>query len=150
LTKNGFEAEQFLESEPFELALCDVNIPGESGIILASYIGESHGDTAVVIVTASDDSQTADAAIESGTYGYILKPFNANELIINIRNILRRRKLEIANRMYRQDLEKMVAERTEKLENALKPAIPTPPAIKGESQRSRSKSRKGWDCQKKN
>jgi len=119
LATNGTDAKDLLESESFELALCDVNIPGESGITLASYIGEKYGDTAVVIVTASDDSETADAAIESGTYGYILKPFNSNELIINVRNILRRRKLEITNRMYREDLEKMVMERTGKLENAL-------------------------------
>lgn len=116
---NGTEARKILAEKKFELALCDVNIPGESGIDLASYIGKEYHDTAVVIVTAADDPQTADAAIESGTYGYILKPFNANELIINIRNILRRRKLEIANRMYRQDLERMVAERTGKLEKAL-------------------------------
>ena len=119
LAKNGKEARSFLAEKTFELALCDVNIPGESGIELATYIGKEFRDTAVIIVTAADDAKTADAAIESGTYGYILKPFNSNELIINIRNILRRRKLEIANRIYRQDLEKMVAERTAKLEHAL-------------------------------
>jgi len=119
LAKNASEAKSLLAERTFELAICDVNIPGESGIDLAAFIGKFYGNTAVVIVTAQDDQKTADEAIESGTYGYILKPFNATELSINIRNILRRRKLEITNRMYRQDLEKMVAERTDKLESAL-------------------------------
>jgi len=117
--RNGAEARKQLAQKTFELALCDVHIKGESGIDLAAFIGTNYGNTAVIIVTASDDPKTADAAIESGTYGYILKPFNASELIINVRNILRRRKLEIANRMYRKDLELMVAERTGKLEKAL-------------------------------
>ncbi len=117
--KNAAEARKQLAQGHFELALCDVHIKGESGTELAAYIGANYGDTAVIIVTASDDQKTADAAIESGTYGYILKPFNSSELIINVRNILRRRKLEIANRMYRKDLELMIAERTGKLEKAL-------------------------------
>ncbi|TES89290.1 MAG: HD domain-containing protein [Anaerolineales bacterium] len=75
------------------------------------------------MLTAVDDPKTADAAIEAGTYGYIIKPFNPNELIINIRNALRRRQLEIANRMYRHDLEKIVEERTASLQEALEGII---------------------------
>ncbi|MBW1768368.1 MAG: HD domain-containing protein [Deltaproteobacteria bacterium] len=76
-----------------------------------------------MILTAIDDPKTADAAIEAGTYGYIIKPFNPNELIINIRNALRRRKLEIANRLYRQDLEQIVEDRTVRLQGALEGII---------------------------
>jgi putative nucleotidyltransferase with HDIG domain len=70
-----------------------------------------------------DDPETADAAIAAGTYGYIIKPFNPNELTINIRNTLSRQKLEIASRMYRQDLEQIVEERTVKLQGALEGII---------------------------
>ena len=61
-----------------------------------------HKDTAVIILTGVDDPEIADTAIEAGAYGYIMKPFNPNELNINILNALHRRKLEIANRIYRQ------------------------------------------------
>ena len=119
LAADGAEARQCLDEQAFDLVLCDVMMPGESGIDVARHIAAAHGDTAVIMLTAVDDPKTADAAIDAGTYGYIIKPFNPNELIINIRNALRRRKLEIANRMYRQDLEKMVAERTSQLKVAL-------------------------------
>ena len=119
LAADGAEARKCLDEQTFDLVLCDVKMPGESGIDLTKHIAAAHGDTAVIMLTAVDDPKTADAAIEAGTYGYIIKPFNPNELIINIRNALRRRKLEIANRLYRQDLEKMVAERTSKLKEAL-------------------------------
>jgi len=123
LAANGLEARKILDEKDFDLALCDVNMSGESGIDLARHINTEYPNTAVIIVTALDDSETADAAIESGTYGYIIKPFNNNELAINIRNALRRLKLEIANRMYRQDLEQMVKERTAKLKDALEGVI---------------------------
>jgi len=123
LAADGAEARKSLEEQSFELALCDVNMPGESGIDLARYIASDYEDMAVIILTAVDDPETADAAIEAGTYGYIIKPFNPNELIINIRNALQRRKLEITNRHYRQDLEQIVAERTAKLQKALEGII---------------------------
>jgi response regulator RpfG family c-di-GMP phosphodiesterase len=123
LAADAAEARKFLDKQPFDLALCDVNMPGESGIDLARHIASEYEDTAVIILTAVDDPKTADAAIEAGTYGYIIKPFNPNELIINIRNALRRRKLEIASRMYRQDLEQMVKERTVRLQGALEGII---------------------------
>ena len=123
LAADGAEARKCLDAQPFDLVLCDVNMPGESGIDLARHIASAYKDTAVIILTGVDDPKTADAAIEAGTYGYIIKPFNATELIINIRNALRRRKLEITNRTYRQDLEQMVAERTVKLQRALEGII---------------------------
>ena len=123
LAAGGAEARKCLAKQPFDLALCDVNMPGESGIDLAGHIASEYEDIAVIILTAVDDPKTADAAIEAGTYGYIIKPFNPNELIINIRNALRRRKLEIAGRMYRQDLEQMVKDRTVRLQGALEGII---------------------------
>jgi len=123
LASDGAEARKYLDRQPFNLALCDVNMPGESGIDLARHIASEYKDMAVIILTAMDDPKTADAAIKAGTYGYIIKPFNPNELIINIRNALRRRKLEIVNRAYRQDLEQMVKDRTVKLQKALEGVI---------------------------
>ena len=119
LAADAAKARKCLEEQAFELVLCDVNMPGESGIDLARHIAAEYEDTAVIILTGVDDPKTADAAIEAGTYGYIIKPFNPNELMINIRNALRRRDLEIANQMYQQNLEKMVGERTLKLKKAL-------------------------------
>ena len=43
--------------------------------------------------------------------GYIIKPFERNEVMINAANALRRREVEIRNRLYRENLERMVQER---------------------------------------
>jgi len=123
LASDGAEARKCLEKEFFNLVLCDVNMPGEFGIDLARHIASKYENTAVIILTAVDDPQIADAAIEAGAYGYIIKPFNLNELTINIRNALHRRKLETANRIYQQDLEQMVEERTSRLQKSFEGII---------------------------
>ena len=47
-----------------------------------------------------------------GAYGYVMKPFQANEILIAADNALRRRQLEIENRAPPERLERLVAERT--------------------------------------
>lgn len=116
---SGKEAREFLEQEEFDLALCDVNMPGESGLDLARFILGRSTDTAVLMVSGVDDPEVGKSILELGAYGYVIKPFKSGELLLNIQNILRRRKLEIENRAYQQSLEKLIAERTTELGTAL-------------------------------
>jgi putative nucleotidyltransferase with HDIG domain len=94
-------------------------MPEESGINLVRHIRARYPDTAVVMLTAIDDREIAETAREIGTYGYIIKPFRPNELIINIANALHRRELEIANRASRDNLEQIVLKRTIELQETL-------------------------------
>lgn len=119
LAGNAQEARRRLGEREFALILCDVNMPGESGLDLVRQILKEHPQTAAVMVTGLDDPQLANIALESGAYGYILKPFEANEIFINIANALRRRRLEIENQAHREHLEQMVRERTAELRLAV-------------------------------
>jgi putative two-component system response regulator len=51
-------------------------------------------------------------SLELGAFGYIIKPFEANELFISVSNALRRRELELERDQYEQRLEREVRERT--------------------------------------
>lgn len=117
------EARACLEDSNFEVILCDINMPGESGIDFIRHVTAEYPDTAVIMVTGVDDPEIAETALEIGAHGYIIKPFRNNELIINIQNSLRRRELEITSRCYREDLERTVAERTAKLRKVLEGII---------------------------
>jgi putative two-component system response regulator len=103
----------------FELVLSDVNMPGESGLELARDVLGRYDDVAVVLVSGTDEPQYVDAALEHGAYGYVLKPFKPNELVINVANALRRRELEIAARLHRTQLEQTVEERTAELRETI-------------------------------
>jgi len=116
---NTAEARAHMERLNYDMVLCDVNMPGESGLVLVEEIFSRYPDTAVVMVSAMDDPEVAKTALELGAYGYIIKPFKTNELMINVTNALRLRDLEIQNRGHRENLEKLVKERTEELQAAL-------------------------------
>ena len=105
----------FAESQEFCLVTCDVNMPGGSGLGLVRDLRARHPDIAVLMVSGMDDPATAAVATELGAYGYVIKPFESNEILIASANALRRRQLEIENRIHRQHLENMVAERTSDL-----------------------------------
>lgn len=113
------EARNSIKNETFDLILCDLNMPGEPGMDFIRYTIAEYPETAVVMVTAIDDHEIAETALKIGAYGYIIKPFEPNEVLINVANALRRRNLEIDNRNHRENLEQMVARRTIELQEIL-------------------------------
>jgi len=109
---NALEAREVLKTQTFELVLCDINMPGESGLDFIQYVVSEFPDTAAVMITALDDPLVADQALQLGVYDYITKPFELNGVLISVANALRRRELEIDNRIYQKKLEIKVEERT--------------------------------------
>ncbi|KPK28896.1 MAG: hypothetical protein AMK69_08135 [Nitrospira bacterium SG8_3] len=112
LAADAAEARVCLKQKNFQLVLCDILMPGELGLDFVRELLAEHPNTAAVMVTAVDDPLVAESAVKMGVYGYITKPIERNEVIINVANALRRQELEIANRAYREELESMVADRT--------------------------------------
>lgn len=109
---DGGEARKRLEDEPFDLMLCDIRMPGESGLDLTSHVRISYPNMGVIIVTGVDDPETARITQDMGVYGYLTKPCQPNQLLISVANALRRRELEEKEKIYLQSLEYAVAERT--------------------------------------
>jgi putative nucleotidyltransferase with HDIG domain len=120
LVKNTTEARVQLQSRTFDLLLCDVNMPGESGLELLREVRSDSPQTAVIMLTGMDSPDLASEALHLGAYGYMLKPFKPNELIINISSALRRRELEIKNSVYHTELERSIREKTREIEQALR------------------------------
>ena len=85
------EARQLLTAEVFDLMLCDVTMPGESGFSLLAHAHDAHPELAVIMVTAIDSPSTTEPAARHGAYGCILKPFDTNMILINIVGALNRR-----------------------------------------------------------
>ena len=113
------QARSYLKEDTFDLILCDMHMPGETGLDFSRDVLKQHPEAAIVMVTAVDDPDLASRALTMGVYGYIIKPFKPNELVINVTNALHRHDLEIQNRLYQENLEKMVQERTEELQATL-------------------------------
>ncbi len=116
---NVAEAWAELGRTSFALALCDVQMPGGSGLELAGRILSEFPETATLMVSGLDDAGVAQVALESGAYGYLIKPFRANEILIAASNALRRRSLEIKSNTHQEQLEREVRARTTELQTAL-------------------------------
>jgi DNA-binding NarL/FixJ family response regulator len=116
LAANASQARQQLKEQDIALILCDVMMPGESGLDLLHFVKRKYPDTGVVMVTAVADTQTARTILDLGVYGYIVKPFDGSQIIITVENALRRRELERRDRLNREGLERIVRERTAELE----------------------------------
>jgi putative two-component system response regulator len=114
------EARRRMNEQDFAVVLTDMNMPGgESGLDLIMEFRRTHPNAATVMITGVDDPDLANTALEVGAYGYVIKPFESNEILINVANALRRRSLEIENRTHRARLEQMVRDRTQELWNAV-------------------------------
>jgi putative two-component system response regulator len=72
------------------------------------------------MVTGEDDLALAEVALSAGAYGYVIKPFTSNEILIQVSSALRRRTLEIENRAHRGELVDAVRTRTEELWNSVR------------------------------
>jgi putative two-component system response regulator len=112
---NAAQARKCLATGAFSLVLCDVTMPGESGIDFVRTVRADQPDLAIVMVTGVDDPALARTAVELGAYGYVVKPFKSNALLIDVMNALHRRRLELENRRHRERLEELVDERTTEL-----------------------------------
>jgi len=112
-------ARERMRSEMFDLVLCDVRMPGESGMDLVRFMRTDHPEAAVIMISALADPESVETALGLGVYGYLTKPFGPNEVLIGVASALRRRALEIENRSHREGLETAVFGRTQDLQRAI-------------------------------
>jgi putative two-component system response regulator len=108
----GEQALELLQSQEFQLVLSDIMMPGMSGIDLLASIKDLFPEVAVILVTGVDDRKTAIMTLELGAYGYVIKPFDRNEILINVANALERRRLTLLSQEYEHSLEREVREKT--------------------------------------
>jgi putative two-component system response regulator len=127
LTKAGYrcrEAEHVagalavLEEDCIDLILCDIQMPGASGLELVKAIGPRIPETSVVMVSSLEDAETAIECLQKGAFGYVLKPFQPREILVQVNGALRRRMLEIAFRDREAQLAQKVLEQTVELKDS--------------------------------
>jgi putative two-component system response regulator len=112
-------ARRRLEANEYDLILCDVTMPGESGFSLLAHVQSAYPDTAVIMVTAVDSPVAAEPAARHGAYGYIIKPFDNSTILINIAGALSRRREKMKEKARNRELEGEVASRSAELSAAL-------------------------------
>lgn len=116
LARDGISALERVSQGRFDLMLCDVRMPGLSGVELVPKVLERDPDVAILMLTAVDEPRTAVECLKLGAYDYLIKPVDLDELELSMRTALRRRQLEIERRELERWLATEVSVRTKELE----------------------------------
>jgi CheY-like chemotaxis protein len=89
---NGRKAQQMLARQPFDLILCDWEMPEMSGLELLSWCREQdeHKGTPFIMVTSRGDKENVVQAIQAGVSDFIGKPFSNEQLITKVKKALNR------------------------------------------------------------
>ena len=120
---NAAQALDELRSKPVALVILDIKMPGKLGIELLPELRASYPDTAVIMATAITNTSTAIQCMKQGAYDYLTKPFNLDEVVLNVNRALEKRRLVLENRAYQQHLEEMVEKQAKKIRAAFLNAI---------------------------
>lgn len=135
LFNNPNDAVEFLRENKPDLIISDFMMPEMNGLEFLTEAKKLYNEVSMILLTGYADKENAIKAInEIGLYKYIEKPWDNDDLMMNIRNGIERshllenlrnkiEALEIAKKQlqdYSQNLEKIVAERTADLSEANK------------------------------
>ncbi|GAB6279323.1 MAG: sigma-54 dependent transcriptional regulator [Lentimicrobium sp.] len=90
--QNGQEAIEKVQSNDYDVVLCDIKMPGIDGIEVLEKVQEQ-GETPVIMISGHGTIDTAVEAIKKGAFDYISKPLDLNRLLVSVRNALDRSKL---------------------------------------------------------
>lgn len=108
--ENGEEALQLIYQYKPELIITDIRMPLLDGLELTKKIKEFLPDSQILVMSAYDEFNYAQKAIELGVLGYLLKPVVMNDLLqflVKVRDILEKKKKdEIEEQHIREQLEK--------------------------------------------
>ena len=99
--QNGQEAIEKVQSNDYDLVLCDIKMPGIDGIEVLDKILEQ-GETPVIMISGHGTIDTAVEAIKKGAFDYISKPLDLNRLLVSVRNALDRSRLLTETRNLRK------------------------------------------------
>ncbi|MEM7749829.1 MAG: response regulator transcription factor [Pseudomonadota bacterium] len=98
LMNNGFRvtpasdaaaARAAMKGLSFDVIVLDVMMPGETGLQLANSL-KADSDIPICMLTAQSDPSARIQGLEAGVDDYLPKPFEPRELLLRLRNILRR------------------------------------------------------------
>jgi DNA-binding NtrC family response regulator len=112
------DAESAIEAaktDPPDLVLLDIGLPGMSGIEALPLLKRTDPGILVIVITAYEDVKNVVSAMKHGAYDYVVKPLNLDSLEVSIRNALESVRLKkevqrLQERVLRENLPCFVGE----------------------------------------
>ncbi len=102
--ESGSAALDYCRNNHADLVITDLKMPSMNGVEFTRALKEIDPSMLVIMVTAYASVETAIDAMKAGAYDYFTKPFNVEEVKLNIRKALEHKSLQTENRLLKQDL----------------------------------------------
>ncbi len=113
---SGTEALEMLQHDPVPLVISDLRMPQMDGVTLLREIIARWPTTAVIVVTAVAEVESAVACLQLGALDYVAKPFHLDEVRARVMQALDKRSLKMEVEDYRRTLEQRVQEQAHRIE----------------------------------
>ncbi|MGQ4079527.1 response regulator transcription factor [Streptococcus dysgalactiae] len=94
VASNGQEALNYLENTHIDLMVADIMMPVMDGYSLVKLLRESGQQLPILMMTAKSQFESLEEAFQLGVDDYLVKPIILSELVLRIKSLLRRVKLE--------------------------------------------------------
>lgn len=92
---NGRDAIEMYQNQHFDLLLLDVMLPGIDGFGICEQIRLQDNKIPIIFLTAKDTPMDRIQGLKIGADDYINKPFNLEELLLRVKNLLKRTNPEL-------------------------------------------------------
>jgi len=102
--QSGEKALKHAGEVDLDLIITDMQMPGMDGIALLKMVKSLNRDLPVIMITAYGEVEKAVMAMQAGAYTYLTKPFNNQELIVNINKAVEHYSLLRENRRLREEV----------------------------------------------
>lgn len=113
---SGVQALELLERQgEVPIVISDIHMPEMDGLELLRRLRERWPDTAVIMLTAVADVETAVSCMQLGAADYIAKPVIVDEVRTRVTRALEKRELTLQNRFYHQHLETRVRQQAQRI-----------------------------------
>ena len=112
---SGDEALAQLKRHRIALMLCDIRMPGTSGVDLVPHALEAEPDLAILMLSAVNDATSAALCMQRGAMDYLTKPVELADLGRAVQRALKRRDMQLENRQLSSWLKEEVTTRTAEL-----------------------------------
>ena len=86
--QKGEDGLKIAQDTDLDLVITDMRMPGMDGLELLQAIKSYNKDLPVIMITAFGEVEKAVVAMKAGAYNYLAKPFNNEELLLNIRKAI--------------------------------------------------------------
>ncbi len=88
---NGTDGLEYAETNPYDVIILDIMLPGIDGITILKTLRENHNNVPVILLTAKDEISDKIEGLDAGADDYLTKPFSTDELLARVRALSRRK-----------------------------------------------------------